>query len=106
MAGPEVGEEFFVADDVRVVVDRYGFGVVAEAVVGRVLFFPAAVADAGAQNALDGSELGVGTPESPHAEGGGLEGDLRGVVIEGKGLCGDGGVLGDEGFGVEDAHGE
>ena len=73
MAFPEEVEELVVADDGRVEVDLERLGVVAEVVVRGIRMGAARVADAGAVDAGDGPEPGVGGPESADGERGGLE---------------------------------
>ena len=85
MAVPEDVQQFLVRDDGRVEIDFHGLGVIAEAVVGWVLFGPARVSYPGANNAVDGPELGIRTPKSAQGEGGGLGFD-RNCGIHGRNL--------------------
>jgi len=81
MLSPEDAEQVAVRDHLWIVVDRKGFGVIAEIVVGRFLLFATAVADASAKNTIETPKLGVGAPESAEPEGRGFIVDLRSVAI-------------------------
>ena len=71
VAAPEDVQQFLVGDDGRIEIDLDGLGVVAEVVVGGVGLGAARVSYPGANNAVDGPELGIRTPESAQGEGGG-----------------------------------
>ncbi len=72
MAVPEDVQQFLVGDDGRVEIDLDGLGVIAETVIGGVGCGAAGVSYPGANNAVDGPELGIRTPESAQGEGGGF----------------------------------
>ena len=72
VAAPEDVQQLLVGDDRRVKIDLDGLGVVAEVVVGGVGLRAACVPYPGADDAVDGPELGIRTPESAQAEGSGL----------------------------------
>jgi hypothetical protein len=69
---PEDVQQFLVGDDGGIVVDLNGLGVIAEAVIGGILLGAARVSYPGADDAVDGPELGIRTPESAEGKGGGL----------------------------------
>lgn len=68
VGAPDQIEQVGVGDDARVEVQLKGLGVLAEVVVGRVLRGPTAVADAGADDAVETPKLRVGAPESPEGK--------------------------------------
>jgi hypothetical protein len=72
VATPEDVQQFLVGDDGRIEVDLEGLGVVAEAAIGGIALGAAGVAYPGADDAMDGPELGLRTPESAQGKGGGL----------------------------------
>ena len=69
MSCKEKGEQLFIADDVGIVVDLNGLGVVRQVVIGGVLGTPSGVAYTRPDNAVETPELGVGTPESAQGKG-------------------------------------
>lgn len=80
MAAPEDVQQVLVGDDRRVKIDLDGLGVVAEVAVGGVGLRAARVPYPGADDAVDNPELGIRSPESAQAEGGGLgAGGNRGI---------------------------
>jgi hypothetical protein len=81
MAGPEDVEQLLIGDDVRIEIDLDRLAVVAQAVVGGVFPDAAGIAYARADDTLETPELGVGSPESAQAEGGGLD-VLRSIAVE------------------------
>ena len=82
VGAPEDTQEFLVAGDLRIVVDGECFGVITDGAVGGLGRGPAAVADACPYDARNDSELGIGSPESAEAEGGGFEGSFGVLDIE------------------------
>lgn len=80
----EDAQQFVVADRLGIEVDGDGLGMVGEVLVSRILGRAAGVADARADDARKTPELGVGTPESPEAEGRRLEGRRRGAIEGGR----------------------
>ena len=93
VAIPEQIEQFLVAGDSGIKIERYRFSVIAEIVIGRVLLLAAAVADACAKDSVEAPKLGVRSPKSSYAEGGSFVGDLSRVAIQGKALGGYSSVL-------------
>ncbi len=67
---PKESEERLVADDGRIEFNADGFGVIAEAVIGRVEFGAAGVADTGPEDASGRPEEALGEPKSGHCESG------------------------------------
>ena len=72
VAAPEDVQQLLVGDDRRVKIDLDGLGVVTEVAVGGVGLRAARVPYPGADDAVDSPELGIRSPESAQAEGGGL----------------------------------
>lgn len=70
MTSPEGPEQIAVRYLRGIVVDLDGLGMVAESMVGGVLFFPACVPHARPDNASQAPEPGVRAPESAHCKGG------------------------------------
>lgn len=93
VAVPEQIEHFLVADDGGIKIERDRFRLIAKVVIGGVLLFAAAVADACAKDSVETPKLGVGAPKSSDAEGCGFVGDLSGVPIQWQVLSGDDSVL-------------
>ena len=70
MVVPENVDQVTVGNDGWIEIDLDRFGMIPNAEVSRVCFFATAVANSGANNALQAPKLGVRSPESAHGEGG------------------------------------
>jgi hypothetical protein len=80
VAAPKDVQQLLVGDDGRVIIDFNGLSVIAEAVVGGIFLAATRISYPGADDAVDGPELGIRTPESPQGESGGLSvGRNRGI---------------------------
>lgn len=66
---PEDREEILEADDLGVIVDLGGLGVIAEIVVSWIARAAASIANTSPDDTGETPELGVGTPESSKGEG-------------------------------------
>lgn len=86
VAGPKALQQLLVGDLGGVIVDLDALRVVADAVVGRIGRAAARIADAGADDAGETPEPGVGAPESTEGKGRGL-GPLGSGAVDG-GNCG------------------
>jgi hypothetical protein len=69
---PEDLQQLLEGNDGRIEIDLDGLGVVAKIVIRGLRRRTARVSYPGANNAMDGPELGIRTPESAQGEGGGL----------------------------------
>jgi hypothetical protein len=79
---PDLVEELAVADERGVEVDLERLGMIGEVVIRRIDGAAAGVPDARANDCWMTPEPGVGSPESAHSEGGGLDGWL--LQVKGK----------------------
>lgn len=87
MTLPEDVEQLFVGDDFGVEVDLDGFGVVSDALIGRVFSFAPRVTNASADDAREAPKLGVRAPESAEGKGGCLAAGALGALFPAGGLC-------------------
>jgi hypothetical protein len=72
MGLPEDVQQLCVRDDGGIVDDLDGLGVIPQVMIRGVWFGAARVSYPGADNAMEGPEPGIRTPESPQGKGGGL----------------------------------
>jgi len=75
------------ADHLGIKVDFDRLAVIADLTIRGIRLLASAIANAGSQDARETPEPGVGSPESAHGKGGGLELLWRGGVDRGD-LCG------------------
>jgi len=98
VAAPEIPQQIIVGDELWIIINGNGLGVVTHCVVAGLCLGAARVTHSCAKHAFETSELGVRTPESSNAKGSGLVADLRAFLVQWQTLSGDFAVLGDEGF--------
>ena len=84
MLSPETIQQGFIAQYTRIVVDRDRLNMIADRPIGWIRRCSTAVTHTRPPDALDDSELGIGTPESAQTERGCLKRPPRRLQVQGQ----------------------
>lgn len=93
MGFPETFQKIPIRDDGGIKVDGDALGMIADGMISWIGGGSAAVADTGPQDSFDGSELGVRSPKSSEAKGGGFEFHFRQLLVQGEDVGGGSSVF-------------